>query len=481
MFHFYLTFSDGAKYADIARSVIQGSGYSSSFNFWGANNAQAILPGMPLSIAVFFKIFGVNDLAVVAASAFYFLLSLIFVFLLAKKVFNNNLVAFLSSLSVGFNYDFINYATSGASESPFIFEIVAAFYFMTLKRKWATVVGFVLLVLMYFTRPQAIIYIFGLLLYFCLTNFSLKKAVTYFLIAFIPISLLYFLYSKQGIFAVTQVLPGTPVSDSLRGATVTTVFIDLIKKVFYNLYNFYKLMPQILNPYLFGFFIIGIFRWSKNKIYNSFKFTSLFMVALTFLVAALTIPFFRYIHPVTPLIYIVAIATIVEIISLKFPKKSSVVVISSFLILFFVVGQTLGVIFLDSRFKADMVNKDKPPVYVTLSRILRENTNENDIVVTNLDTWGSWYGERKTIWYPLEPDMIISVEDKIDAIYLTSYLMDDENYYMGENWRKIFESPENQTILKNYKFAGEYEFSSEDNYQRQDEKAVLLVRKDEVK
>jgi len=42
------------------------------------------------------------------------------------------------------------------------------------------------------------------------------------------------------------------------------------------------------------------------------------MVLATFLVVAASIPFFRYIHPVVPLIYIVAIATIVEIFNSQF-------------------------------------------------------------------------------------------------------------------------------------------------------------------
>ncbi|KKQ96272.1 MAG: hypothetical protein UT23_C0036G0002 [Candidatus Woesebacteria bacterium GW2011_GWA1_39_12] len=125
-------------------------------------------------------------------------------------------------------------------------------------------------------------------------------------------------------------------------------------------------------------------------------------------------------------------------------------IVSSLLIFIFVVGQSLGVIFLDSRFKAKTINKGKPPVYVALSRILKENTNPDDIIVTNLDTWGSWYGERKTIWYP-----------------------------MGPEWRQVFFNPdkiEGSFILENYILAGEFEISPEETYERQGARAILLVR-----
>jgi len=266
------------------------------------------------------------------------------------------------------------------------------------------------------------------------------------------------------------------VSDGLRGGTVSSLtIIDVFKKVFYNLYNFYKALPEIANSYLWGLFFVGLFTWGKDKLQNNFKISAIFMTLVTFLITALTIPFYRYIHPVIPFVYIIAIATLFEIVS-KLANKKHVKLISLILVFIFCIGQTLGVIFLDSRFKVKTINKNKPPVYAVLSYKLKEITDPSDIILTNLDTWGSWYGERKTVWFPLEPSMIIPVMDKIDAIYLTSYLIDDENYYMGINWREMFNNPKTQTVLKNFKFVGEYTFKAEDNYQRQDAKAVLFIK-----
>src|SRR3989344_3677375 len=113
MHHLYLTFSDGAKFADIARNIVHGNGYSSSFNFWGANNAQAIQPGMPLAIAGFFRIFGVSDLNVALTSSLFYLLLVLATYLVGKKLYGN-LVGVLSGLAVAFNANFLEYATSGA-------------------------------------------------------------------------------------------------------------------------------------------------------------------------------------------------------------------------------------------------------------------------------------------------------------------------------------------------------------------------------
>jgi 4-amino-4-deoxy-L-arabinose transferase-like glycosyltransferase len=522
----YLTFSDAAKFADIARNLVVNLGYGGLFNFWSSSifslinsnifPALSIPPIMPFSIAVFFKIFGISDFAVIATSFFYFVLTLIFVFLLAKELFKDYLVAALSTLTVGFNYDLIDYATKGASESPFIFEMVASAYFLTLKRQWATVFAFLFMVFMYFTRPQAFIYIAGLVLYYLLLRLKTKRAILCFLGVlgvglFVDRFLLsslagrYFLYSitGRGLNATTTYIPGIAISNALRGSvSMVTPVVSVLKKVFYNLYNFYKLLPQIINPYLFTIFIIGVFRKAKGEISESFKYASVFIVVLTFLVTAASIPFFRYIHPVIPFVYIIAVGTLVEIINLQlsiynkfsifnfqFSKKTLLVFSSSFLVFIFAMGQTLGVIFLDSRFEANTHNVGKPPVYVKLSWILRDNTSKDQVIITNLDTWGSWYGERKTVWFPLEPKQIIDpVTGKIpfDAIYLTSYLIDDENYYMGADWRLIFNNPATPSrwacdgcaeIAKEFKLKGVYQIQASEDYEREDATSILLIKR----
>jgi 4-amino-4-deoxy-L-arabinose transferase-like glycosyltransferase len=517
---FFLTFSDGAKYANIARNLVNGLGYGDSFNFWD-NTIFSLLkqktfpalwtpPVMPFSVATFFKMFGINDFAVIATSIFYFTITLVFIYLLASNVFKNKLVGVLSTLAIGFNYDLLNYATSGASEAPFIFEIVAGAYFISLKKKWGTAITIIFLILLYFTRTQAFIYIAGLVFFYLLQKFSLKKAMMYFVLisisAFFVDKLFlvhlngkYFFYSLfyRSLSQINQVSSGVsiPTSNSLRGEVFVVqdvrqnLYTSLFKNIFYNFYNFYKLLPQIMSSFMFVPFLIGLFRWKKDKTENSFKIATVLMVAATFLATAASIPFFRYLHPVVPLIYIMSVGTLVWIVGKIFNENKFIIGVSTFLVLFFCVGQTLGVVFLDSRFVKNTHNTTKPPTYVQLSNILRNNTKNNQVILTNLDTWGSWYGERKTVWFPLLPKQIIdSATGQIpfDAIYLTSYLIDDENYYMGAEWRTIFNNPDNpklwtcdgcDEIAKEFELKAVYKILSTETYERQDASAVLLVKK----
>lgn len=507
----YLSFSDGAKFAITARAWVSNNESLHIFSFFGTGIFNTIRDKsilgkgepviMPLTMSLFFRVFGVSDFSVIFTSAFFYVLLVFSTYLLGQKLFGK-LTGALSTIAIAANADFLNYATSGASEILFSFLAVISFYLIVLKKRWADILFAVSLILLYLTRPQGIIFIGVLILAWLLVNFKIKKALTIFFSVSIgliildklilyPLSFRYPVYPivTRGIQALFQYSPSTAVSDALRGGTGTTITLsEVIKKSFYNIYNFYKLLPQIASPYMWGLFVIGLFIWSKTKMQNIFKISSVLIVFGSFLLAALTIPFYRYIHPVIPFMYLIAVSTLVWIASKIFKKEKYTVLASVSLVLFLVIGQTIGVIFLDSRFIKDTHNVGKPPVYVKLSYILRDNTDTDQAVITNLDTWGSWYGERRTIWFPLEPKQLIDPATRkipFDAIYLTSYLIDDQNYYMGPDWRQIFNNPNDQKkwkcygceeIAKEFKIKGVFKVNAIEDYEKQDTTAILLVK-----
>lgn len=500
----YLTFSDSAKFADIARNLVLGRGFGASFTpfqkeFLGTSGLLpiGIPPFFPLLIAVGFKIFGAKDLVVILTSGFSYLVSVIFLYFLGRKLFGN-LVGVLASLAFIFDPAMLNYATSGASEPLFVFELILAILMFSLNKRWSLVVGFLSLTALYWTRPSAIIYIFGLLLFLIFLRLRESKQIVKAMVSLVLVYFLIemflakfskglFLYSPLSIFiyGTTKFSPLVATTATLRGGMALVAFQGklFLSKIFYNLYNFYKLLPQIFSPYLFGFYILSLFRWEKEREKRVFRGMVLFLVLATFIAAAATLPNFRYLHPIIPFVYLLAIETLVWILGKMFKKQSLVWLTAILLVLVFIGGQTTGKIFLDSRYLRAHTNPDKPPVYVELSWILKENTEPDDLIITNLDTWGSWYGERKTIWFPLEPSQLIPEEGKklkIDAIYLTSYKMDDENYFMGENWREIFYQPEglkDPFFSENFELKGKFEIAPEETYEREGATAVLLIRK----
>lgn len=508
----YLTFSDGAKFADVARNVVSGSGYVSSFSFFGDRvfrvpqtsfySASAIPLGMPYSISVFFLLFGISDVSVVYTSVFYFLALSAGVFFLGKKLYSEH-VGFLALLAVSANLSFLDYATSGASEVMFAAIAVWAAYFAFSKSLKSKILFFVLLGLLYLTRPQGIVFVFFLFFTWLYNKYSLKKSlliVGVFLsvvlivdkFVLLPLSFRYPVYPIviRGVQAVFQYSPSESVSNALRGELPNVVNnIQIVKKLFYNIYNFYKLIPQIFSPYLIALTAISFVMWdSSRRELNTFKFMTLFISLGTLIITALTIPFFRYLHPILPYIYVLAVGTLFDFVG-KYLKHKWQFSASIVLVVLFAVGQTLGVIFLDSRSINKSHNFDKPPKYYLLGNILKQNTSKDSVVLTNLDTWGSWYGERKSVWFPLEPKMIIDKDGSripFDALYLTDYLIDDQNYYMSKDWRKIFENPESpdkwdcemcDVLAKNFELKSVYTVPASDNYDNSMARAVLLVRK----
>jgi 4-amino-4-deoxy-L-arabinose transferase-like glycosyltransferase len=523
----FLVFSDSAKFADVAKNIVEHGIYGTNFSFFANINVNSnltelfsamwILPLMPVLISINFIIFGINDFAIIFTSGIFYLGMVLFTYLIAKKLYGN-LVAILAGVAVATNLNLLDYATSGASETLLILLFLMAIYFFLLKKRLGNYLGILTLVLLFFSRPHAPIYIVGAWLFYLLVNLKrgrpLLKAMGATVIFIVIFELLLqrlpeqcFIQSilNRGAIASFDYSSLSKGNTALRGqlgidglAFLPRIEV-LVKKTFYNLYNFYKLLPQIISPYMWALFVIGLFRWGKDRTKDSLKLVTLLITGVTFVAVALTVPFYRYLHPIIPLVYVFATATLVWIIQKTiddqwgtvskwsilrcFKKNMLIAGISSFLILIFVVGQTLGAIFLDTRFKADRTNKGKPPVYAKLSWELKENTDSDDVVITNLDTWGSWYGERKTVWFPLSPNQLIPFgeqESPFDAIYLTSYLMDDENYYMGDEWRQIFynpEDPDNEFIAENYELKEVFEIAGEDVYEKQDARAVLFIKK----
>ena len=505
----YLIFSDSAKTAEIARNLALGEGLGAKFAFF--NKEFLTLEGLfpmgspplyPIILAIIFKIFGAKDFIVVLTSGFFYLMGAIILYFLGKKLFSKT-VGFLAALAFIFDPAILTYATSGASESLFVFELILTALLFYINTRNSLVFGFLTLVALYFTRPSAIIYIAGFIILFILLRFKKKNQILkafgvvfiiwlLFEMILVKIGEGFFLYSPLGsfLFSVSSFSPLSASTEALRGGMVAIGFQFklFLSKFLYNLYNFYKLIPQILSPYLMGFYLLSLLRWEKEREKIIFRSLVLFFILATFFAAAATLPIYRYLHPIIPFIYLLAVEMLVWIIRklITFSPIIRLIGVTKvvFVLLFiFIIGQTTGKIFLDSRYIRARTNQEKPPVYIQLSWILKENTKPSDLIITSLVTWGSWYGERKSIWYPLEPRQLIPPQEKelkIDAIYLTSYKMDDESYYMGQDWRAVFSNPEeleDPFFAKNFKLAGKFKIEPEETYERQGATAILLIRK----
>lgn len=502
----YLTFSDSAKFADVGRQLVNGGGLSTNFAFFNTPDFFDLSGSVPFPtnwfplfsviLALNFLIFETGDSVVVFTSAFFFSLSSILVFLIGRRLFGK-MVGVFSALAFIFTIPMLEYGAIGASESLFIFEILLAVYLLLFPQRWTWTLAGLVAGLMFLTRPQALIYLGGLIILIFLYRRK-RLAINFFaglilllgpLFVFGKIAGLNF-FGQQPVSLLFEHSTLASPNITLRGGfnqfgldDIFTNIKPLGAKVFYHLYNFYKTLPTFISPYLLTLYFLSFLRWG-NGWERGVRATTLFLFVASILAASLTIPFVRYLHPVVPLVIILAVETLIWLVGQLVKEEKKVWLICTGFILFFVIGQTLGQIFLDTRFTKKMINKDKPPVNVILGKMVGDQTKKNDLVVTNLDTWGSWYGKRRTVWLPFEPQQLVPPEGqtKIDSIFLTSYLADNPAQALGPEWLEILNHPEDlgdPFLEENFVLEKKFTIKPEDNYYREEISGVILKRKHE--
>lgn len=509
----YISFSDAAKFGQIAKNTLSGKGYLTTHFFFNQNllfnyipvalPQARVLPVIPLAIIPFLIFFGTTDLAIIASSGFFFILLAVAVFLLGTVVFGSRLIGFLASLAVIFNPNFLDYATSGASEPLFAFEITLGatlFYLAAKKNQKLVILAILVMVAAFLTRHQAFIYLIGFWLFFIYSRaknwriFAKSLAATAIvgvvldrlLAPFTGRSVLYSPFAS-----VSNLFYGSPFypeGNTLRSRiepvpwNLATAKI-LASKTFYNLYNFFKRLPSLGIPYLIGLYILSLLHWEREKVVRYFRLTVALILFVLFLAASLTIPNLRYVHPVLPLLAIFAAEMLIVILaSLRLPKKLVPWLATGFIIIF-VAGPTLGEIFVDYRFRRNTLNLGKPPVYVRLAEIIGEASDGDDLIVTNLDAWAAWYQDRATMWYPIKPEQLVppeGEETKIDLIFLSSYKMDEGDFYMGPEWRQAMNEPEaieDPFLGENFELLKKIRIEPEEVYENQGHDGVILERK----
>lgn len=182
---------DGAEYAVLGKNLIAGNGYMS---IQGQINLF-FSPLYPLFIGIFSLVFKNLELSARLVSLLFGSLLIIPVYFFSRKIYSQK-VAVISSLLVAFYWVLIRYSTATLTESTYTFLLVCSAFVgykaLIKQTKVLYLVSGVLLGLSYLTRPDAIGYVFILmvltLIYFERDNkqrYEWKKALVCCLILFL--------------------------------------------------------------------------------------------------------------------------------------------------------------------------------------------------------------------------------------------------------------------------------------------------------
>ncbi len=497
MFNPFLTFSDSAKYAEAAKNLLTNQSLGIHHSFFDPNVLAAFHPGqtfpvyflplVPQVLSLFFKVLPATDTTLALLGSIGLVIIWLLTFLISRSLHSIK-AAIISLVFITSSLFFWEYARNATTEIFFTIEILALIYLFI--RPSTRLLAILPLGLMFLTRQQAVLILGAGLITLIWLFLRGKSQLHTKLIAFFALAVLTFflvslsLANQNSIFSPLKVIGAINISTSvaqgnyLRGGTYNSEgFKALISKVIYNTYNYFKNPERLASPIIFGFFILGLFlRYPKPAVKWFYIFASL-TVLFFILGASATLPNARYVHPVIPLVFIGASMSLAEISNLFNKQKIALAIL-----LFFVALPALGFFTLDTRFRQNQYNTDKPPVYKIISEIMAENIPKNHLIITNLDAWAAWYQGLTTMWFPLSPDLLqpaTNQTNKIDYIVITNYLENDSDFALGP-WKEVVYTPDkitNHFLVNNYKVLKIFTITPDQDYEKQEYKGTILIKK----
>lgn len=497
----YNLWSDTNIYADTARNFLKGNGLTSNAIMPGLisytpktslDNWPTFYPPLyPLVISLFFLLFGVNSYSVIFTSGFFYLLSIPILFLLAKNVFNQK-VAIYASLFYIFSPFMLDYSISGMPETFLTFLIITATYFLFQEQKsaFSAVFAGIFVCLAALTKFQGSLLLLPCLMILFLSKFKIRSFLLFFGGFFTIFFLRKFLLPKSAFdyanftnhqiwsyiaydsFVAKEDLFRT--LEPVKFQDVLANFSLIIRKIFNNLYLFAQKAFTLLQLPVFIFFLISLIE--KEKTQSEKQKFKLFVLS-TFIIFSLfhivTYLDFRYLHPILPLIMIIAANFLVNLMDKRtfavntFVKKSYLFII--FLVIPLLTFSGLGTNIINS------LNYQKKPTFQLIqAEFIRSNTPIGSVIVSDFAPTITWFGERKAIFLPKsvkDLELIDNKYTKVDAIYLYSF--SDKEKYENE-WQRLLDEHLN---LDNFYFAKELNIRPEDNYYHISVKSVLYLKK----
>ncbi len=495
---FYLSFSDSAKYAQAANNLLNKGILAINHSFFnpvvlaeytGGGFSSNFRPLISIILNLVFRIFPASDTSVALTGFFVLLISAVIVFKITKKI-SHLKSAIIACLLLLTNLFFFEYSLNFSTEIIFTLEILLSVYLFIIVKSRYKYLGFIPLILMYFTRPQAIIIYLAFSLYLLLilakTKQSKRKQFNYLAPRLIGIAVIFFLLRALGFLSVftshlgsINILPSLNPGTFIRGGGYSsTSLFQTASKLFYNTYNFLKDPSRLAPAGIFIFFILGFFLRNLPAKIKKFNLFTLITLSLFILSSALTLPNARYIHPAMPLVFISASISLVQIIkkaNLKFSNLALSVVV------FFILLPSIGHFTIDARFRAQKYNTNKPPVYREISRIMAQHIPKDHLIITNLDAWAAWYEGLTTMWFPIKPDMLEGFQNKVDYIVITNYKEHDADFALGE-WSEVVYSPkniENEFLSENYQVLTTFEINPGQIYENREFIGTILVSNDQ--
>ncbi|NIO76049.1 MAG: hypothetical protein GTN69_09260 [Armatimonadetes bacterium] len=469
--------ADTMDAAQAARRISEGRGFTTGFirplslayHPETENHPDLYQPPLyPLTLGLLFCVLPDSDRTVALASCFFFLLTLLLTFFLAKRMFGSG-VAGLSILLVGLNVAILQIAISGAPIAFWLF-LMTLLFFLLLRHPGALKTSLLLGVVfgLCFLAEYASLFVLPALLWLLfsmlrerrwahlgvfvvgclliLTPWGIRNAILtgspWFSLRWYSLAM--FGGTYQGFSLMRETAPPA-------GGVLGFVFshkIEMLKKAVLGTRSLYNGFPLLCGLYVLPFFVAGILHRLEEDRSRSLRKCLYAMIILMSIGGALTTGAAEIFSPLIPLITIFAAACFEMLlksrgfsIRLRAAAKGLLIVVAGLPIL-------INLLLPAGR---------AGPRQQNLQQIERGLPAEA-IVATDIP-WGvAWYAHRDAIWLPniriergetlgdpTRTDAFVAIDgphQRIKAIFLSSHLL---SYPSGENlvaWQALNVVPE---------------------------------------
>lgn len=472
-----LTAPDAFVYGSLGKNIVQGNGMVSNYidvnsvseidkiGFAHLGSAQL----HPIIVSAFIYIFGATDYAVALSSSLFYILIIPVLYLFAKELFNRK-TALVSTALYIISWRMLYYSISGLTEPLYIFLLLLTCYTLIKSKTTAQLflVG-ILFGLSRITRVNSLFLLMPILLYVWFDNKEkrlLKCSIflSGFIIATLPFHIkLYLLtgnpfyfYNVSAAAAFTDVYPKGTLFGNLERISSFDFIISyplvFLKKYLGNLVGYYEyFLVSVTKPLIMAFFIVSLFRWSRDKKINRFKLLFFGMLVFQVFIISIATVRIRYFHIFIPFIIMFAVDYFFFVFEKMFAKNRALRQIISLGLILFLIGPTAYTI---AR-EVDIGNRNK---YYWVKEFLDKNSGEVEVVITDIGPAVDWYGNRKAISLPVSFDVVEQVDTnyiEIDAILLTNEDFDSPYIEIADEWKDLLQDV--PSVYRGYEFSRKFE------------------------
>lgn len=461
---------DSRRYAGIAKNIVKGKGFV-EVEPWPIRFAydtkppfyvNRIPPVHPFVIASLFYFFGISEKIVACSSGIFFCLTAPLVFLFTESLFNKK-VALLSTIFFIFDGTVLKYSISGLIEPTFTFFLLLSLYILYKSVSYRQyLISGAVFALSYLTRPEASIYFLFVLGYVWFNSDKKKyNNMLIFSVGFLTSILPYLIwkYIRFGnpffelnaflLLRNTSAFPGDAIMRSLSADISPIGFMlthpqILLSKLSNGIAGLYGSIFRLTNPYIMAMFVVGACRVINWKNERSERLRQvlyvLFLTQIVFTSLTSTDQGTRFLTPFLPLIIIFSLEMVFSFLNQQFKNKFFLSASVS-LISLFVLWPTLY----SGLCKGGTCDTVSSPALPAIINMVKENTNEDDIIVSSNSNEVAWFGERQSVALPISVNTLKTINNNgahIDAILLTTLFSSYSHLPGDREWHEILMNTE---------------------------------------